>query len=132
MPRKPLFDLTAALEAVDFVARCGGFNRRDRGTGHWVPSPASVDRVKKKVVAELYLRRAAHQGSRKGVGGSREVPAKGSSGHIDIHEPSVTLAGSIYDLEADMVNSLTKGASNRNTGIASSGHSSRHTLTPSP
>lgn len=70
MPRKPTFNLVAALDAVDFVAECGGFDRRDRATGKWVASTASVARVKKKVTAALYERRRARRGPPKGVGGS--------------------------------------------------------------
>lgn len=73
MVRKQNFDLHEALDAVDFLADRGAFNRRIRRTGQWVISKATVTRVKHKIEAEWWARKAARKASRKGVGGSRAV-----------------------------------------------------------
>jgi hypothetical protein len=62
MPRKPLIDLQHAIEAVDYLADCGLFDRKGR------PAPTRVARAKSKLIREANRRyRTWHPGRNRGT-----------------------------------------------------------------
>jgi len=67
--RKRNFDLREALDTVDYLAEREVFDRRNRQTGEWRISIATVKRVKRKLEASWWARKAVRKRSLKGVGG---------------------------------------------------------------
>jgi hypothetical protein len=83
MSYKSSFDLSEALDAVDYLADRGAFHRKDKRTGEWRLSPATVAHVKRKLERSWWARKEARKASRertkKGVGGITDPAAPAAS-----------------------------------------------------